>query len=102
MHSGAPQSIWFWIAKYLADVHNVTADETLSWATQWSKQRGDTPDIGAFLQFKFYEKVYYHDTEQKYPGTKEKPGYWLGVADHVGDRLCFHMLTTDTHRIIER
>jgi hypothetical protein len=24
------------------------------------------------------------------------------VADHVGDRLCFHILTTDTHRIIER
>jgi Reverse transcriptase (RNA-dependent DNA polymerase) len=102
MHSGAPSSTWFWIVKYLADVHNVTADESLSWATPWSKRRGETPDISAFLQFKFYEKVYYHDPEQKYPGTKEKPGYWLGVADQVGDRLCFHILTTDTHRIIER
>jgi hypothetical protein len=26
----------------------------------------------------------------------------LCVADHFGDRLCFHILTTDTHRIIER
>jgi hypothetical protein len=46
--------------------------------------------------------VYYHDPDQKYPGMKEKPGYCLGVADHVGDRLCFHILTTDTHRIIKR
>jgi hypothetical protein len=46
--------------------------------------------------------VYYHDPDQKYPGTKEKPGYWLGVADHVRDRLCFHIMTTDTHHIIER
>jgi protein tyrosine/serine phosphatase len=46
--------------------------------------------------------VYYHDPDQKYPGTKDKTGYWLGVADHVGDRLCFHILTTDTHSIIER
>jgi hypothetical protein len=62
----------------------------------------ETPDISAFLKFKFYEKVYYHDPDQKYPGTKEKSGYWFSVADHVGDRLCFRILTTDTHRIIER
>jgi hypothetical protein len=66
------------------------------------KRRGETPDTSDFLHFKFYEKVYYHDPYQKYQGTKEKPGYWLGVADHVGDRLCFHILTTDTHSIIER
>ena len=29
-------------------------------------------------------------------------GYWLGVADHVGDRFCYHILTADTHRVIER
>jgi hypothetical protein len=54
MHSGAPPSTWFCIVKYLADVHNITADESLSWATPWSKWRGETPDISAFLQFKFY------------------------------------------------
>jgi hypothetical protein len=102
MNSGATQSTWFWIVKYLADAHNVKPDESLSWATPWSKPRGETPDISAFLQFKFYEKVYYYNPDQKYSGTKEKPGYWLGVADNVGDRLCFHILTTDTHRIIER
>jgi hypothetical protein len=47
-------------------------------------------------------KIYYHDPDRKYPGTKEKPGYWLGVTDHVGDRLCFHILTTGIQRIIKR
>jgi hypothetical protein len=75
MHSGAPQKKWFWIVKYLAVVHNVTVDESLSWATPWFKRRGETPDISAFLQYKFYEKAYYHDPDQKYPGTKEKTGY---------------------------
>jgi hypothetical protein len=55
IHSGAPQSTWFWIVKYLADVHNVTAGEFISWETPWSKSRGEKPDISAFLQFKFYE-----------------------------------------------
>jgi hypothetical protein len=71
MHSGAPQSTWFWIVKYLADVHSVTADETVSWGTPWSKRREETPDLSAFLQSKFYEKVYYHDPDQKYPSMKQ-------------------------------
>jgi hypothetical protein len=102
IRTGAPETVWYWMAKYLVDIHNVSADETLGWTTPWSKRRGETPDISAFLQFRFYEHVYYLDPDQKFPGTKEKTGYWLGVADHVGDRLCFHILTTDTHRVIER
>ena len=102
IRTGAPDSAWFWMAKYLVDIHNITSDVTLGWATPWSKRRGETPDISAFLQFRFYQRVYYLDTSQPFPSTKEKLGYWLGVADHVGDKLCFHILTADTHRVIER
>jgi hypothetical protein len=35
--TGAPESGWFWIDKYLVDIHNITADETLGWTTLWSK-----------------------------------------------------------------
>jgi hypothetical protein len=45
---------------------------------------------------------YYLDVSQPFPSTKEKLGYWLGVTDHVGDKLCFHILTSDKHRVIER
>ena len=74
IHTGAPKTVWLWMAKYLADIHNVTADETLDWKTPWSKRKGETPDISAYLQFKFYEAVYYHDDELKFPDTKEKLG----------------------------
>jgi hypothetical protein len=40
--------------------------------------------------------------DEKFPSTKEKTGYWLGVAEYVGDKLCFHILMNDTHRVIER
>ena len=59
--TGAPASVWAWMAKYLADIHNITADDTLDWVTPWSKRRGETPDISAYLQFTFYEKIYYLD-----------------------------------------
>ena len=54
------------------------------------------------MQFTFYERVYYHNPTDRFPGTKESMGHWLGVADNVGDSLCFYILTDKTHEIIER
>jgi hypothetical protein len=52
MLTGAPKTLWLTIAKYLADIHNFTADETLDWQIPLGKQKGETPDISAFLQLK--------------------------------------------------
>jgi hypothetical protein len=54
------------------------------------------------MQFTFYERVYFHEPSDKFPGTKEAMGHWLGVADNVGDALCFYILTDKTHQVIER
>jgi hypothetical protein len=55
--TGASDKVWIWMAKYLVDIHCITADETIGWITPWSKRRGETPDISAFLQFRFYKPV---------------------------------------------
>jgi hypothetical protein len=89
------------MAKYLADIHNITTDETLDWQIPLAKRKGNTPDILAFLQFKYYEKIYFLDTQMKFPTTKERPGYWLGVAHNIGDALMYAILTADTRQIIE-
>lgn len=102
MRTGALKQVLYWMAKYLADIHNISADETLDWATPWSKRKGETLDILAFLQFRFYERVYYMDPDDKFPVMKEKTGYCLGVTQHVGDALCFFILSTDTHIVLER
>jgi hypothetical protein len=47
--TGASEKVWFWMAKYLVDVHNITVVETIGWNIQWSRRRGETPDISAFL-----------------------------------------------------
>jgi hypothetical protein len=37
----------------------------------------------------------------RFPTTKERPGYWSGVARNVGDALMYVILTADTPQIIE-
>jgi hypothetical protein len=100
--TGAPKSVWLQAAQYLADIHNMTADETLGWKTPRSVRRGTQTDISQLLQFQFWEPIAYLDTEEKYPSTKEKPGRWLGIAHNVGDFFCWKIYDEEKEIIIER
>jgi hypothetical protein len=100
--TGAPEFVWIWAYQYLALVNNWTADRTLRWKCPHTKRFGVTPDISALLSFHFYEPVYYLDVEETTPYSKEKAGYWLGVAHNVGDALTYHILTDDTQMVIQR
>ena len=101
-HTGAPDFAWLWAYQYLALVNNWTADRTLRWKCPHTKRHGVTPDISALLSFHFYEPIYYLDVEEPTPLSKEKAGFWLGVAHNVGDALTYHILTDDTQTVIQR
>jgi hypothetical protein len=101
-HTGAPDFGWIWAYQYLPLVNNGTADRTLRWKCPHTKRFGVTPDISALLSFHFYEPVYYLDIEEQTPCTKEKAGYWLGVAHNVGDALTYHILADGSQQVIQR
>jgi len=98
----APKNTWLYACQYMAGIHNITSDETLDWITPWQKRCMNTPDISAYLQFRFYECVYYLDLDNKFPSTKYKPAQWLKVAHNVRDTMTFCLLSKDTEQVIER
>jgi hypothetical protein len=100
--TGAPGRVWLQSFQYMADIHNVTADETLNWKTPKSIRNGTQTDISPYIQFQFWEPVTYLDTEEKFPSTKEKLGRWVGVAHNVGDFFCWKIYDEITETIIER
>jgi hypothetical protein len=55
-----------------------------------------TQDISALLT------VYCLDVEEPTPFTKEKAGYWLGVAHNVGVALTYHILADNSQQVIQR
>jgi hypothetical protein len=93
------------MAKYLCEIHNIMSDETLGQKTPWSARKGETPDISAYMQFTFYELVYYPEPKETFPSTREKVGRFIGVSQHIGDSLTFEILTkkgTIVHRSVVR
>ena len=99
--TGADPKAWPWAHKYIADINNRCATPIHGWKTPISVRHGYTPDISAFLQFQFWERVYFKVDEQ-HPNSKEAAGYWMGVSDTVGDALTYHIWSDKTKKVIQR
>jgi len=63
---------------------------------------GVTPDISELLLFTFNEWIYYLEAEISFPGSKEKAGHFVEIAENVGDALTFWILTEDPEQVIAR
>ena len=59
--------------------------------------------MSKFLQYRWYEPVYYLDVGSRFPTqSNEKPGRFVGFADHCGDALTYLVLPDDTQQVISR
>ena len=55
---------------------------------------GETPDISEWLDFEFYDQVWYWDQEKPNMTDEERIlGRWLGVSHRVGSHLTYWILT---------
>jgi len=70
--TGAPPDVWLQALTHLADIRNVTSHDSLRGKTPIAERHGDTPDISAFLQFRFWEKKVYFRQEINFPNTNER------------------------------
>jgi hypothetical protein len=52
--------------------------------------------------FYWFEPVLFLDPVSKFPETTERPGYFVGSADNVGDALTFKILKNDLVTVLHR
>ena len=62
---------------------------------------GYTADVSAYLDFTFYDPIYYYDEEEKFPSSKEQLGLWLGPTINCGDAMTYYILT-ENNQVIAR
>ena len=100
--SGADPRAWLFALMYLADINNICADELLDDMPPLSIRRGIVLDISPYLLFRFNQPLYYLDAEETFPDSKEKTGYWMGVAHNIGDTMTFWIWPKDGSEPIAR
>ena len=100
--TGMQARFWLLCTLFVICLCNHLACDSLQWQTPLKRAMGQKPDISPFLQFYFGEKVLYA-VDNKFPSeSPEKPGKWVGVAEHQGDILTYLVLTDDTEQVIAR
>ncbi len=104
--SGAPGCLWYLATVYAAYLLNRIAHARLGYKTPIEASIGENPDFLSLLHFHFYQPVlYYEKHESPFPTSKERLGWWVGLAENTGDALCYKILTTDNeviHRSVWR
>ena len=87
---------------YVCDLLNYTVNPTTG-EVPMQTLTGSTPDISAFLQFYWFERVYFTIDNAAFPSsTNEQSGRFIGFAHNVGHSLTFCILTDNTRKVIHR
>ena len=98
LKSHVPTRLWDYGFVYESEIMNRTArgDNKL---TAYERIAGETPDISEWMDYGFYDWVYFWDV----PGDSENPkiGKWVGVSHRIGNALCYYILK-DNGQVISR
>ena len=88
-----PRRIWDYALVWNSEIMSRTARGPDK-RTGYEEVFGCTPDISEWLDFDFYDKVFYWDKEHSdMTDENRKIGRWLGIAHRIGSDLCYWVLT---------
>ena len=87
-----PEALWdyglIWISETMSITH--TSAGGLNGCIPITQVTGETADISEYLDFGFYDEVWYKDNAGTSP---YEPGRWLGVSHRTGRLMCYHIMT---------
>jgi len=100
--TGAPPELWLLCLEYVVYLLNCISTPSLDNSTPFQSLTGQVADISALIHYCFYQPVFFKSYEDHYPSkSNEKHGYWVGIADSVGDTLTYKILDTETHKVVQ-
>ena len=76
-----------WVSETMSLTH--TSAGTLNGQIPLTQVSGETADISEYLDFGFYDEVWFKDNARTEPF---EPGRWLGVSNRTGYIMCYHVL----------
>lgn len=92
-----PNQVWDYQIVWECQIYTRTCHNGKD--TGLERLTGDTIDISEWIDFEFYDLVWYWDDRSD--ESKAKVGRWLGVSHHIGSALCYYILT-DKGEVISR
>ena len=86
-----PIRLWDYGIRWVSDIMSLTYTSAgdINGCVPLTRVTGETADISEYLDFGFYDYVWYKDNAGL---GSQLPGRWLGVAEHHGNLMCYYVL----------
>jgi hypothetical protein len=100
--ANTPTCLWDYACMYVARICNMMVNQhpSAQGCTPHEIVIGETPDISEYACFHWYQPVWYLDNAT-FSESRKHLERWLGVSHHVGQAMCFWLLT-ESGTIISR
>ena len=87
-----PRDLWGYGIRWVSETTSLTHSSSgkLEGAIPITQVAGETADISEYIDFGFYEQVWFKDNAGASPF---EPGRWLGVSHRAGRLMCYQALT---------
>ena len=101
--SQCPKRFWCYCGQWVAAIrrfiaHNIPA---LEGSNPYERIHARTADISEYVQFDWYQFVWYLDPSQDGIQPTRVIGRWLGVAVDTGSKMCYYVLN-DKGNVLKR
>jgi len=89
----SPAILWDFCCFYAVDLRNHLARPLpqLNGRTPIEKITGNTPDVSEYLEFKWFDLIWYYEPEA-FPCERKHLARWIGVAHRIGQAMCYWLL----------
>jgi hypothetical protein len=87
-----PKEFWDYGLRWISEISSQTYSTagSMHGHIPLATVTGETPDISEYIDFGFYDEIWYKDNAGLSP---PQPGRWLGVSHRVGRLMSYHVLT---------
>jgi hypothetical protein len=87
-----PNEFWDYGLKWVSETMSLTHTSagSINGQIPLTHVTGETPDISEYLDFGFYDQIWYKDNAGLSPS---EPGRWLGISHRTGRLMCYDVLT---------
>ena len=87
-----PRQLWDYGISSVPEVMSMTysSANSVNGGIPLTHVTGETVDKSEYLEFGFYDKVWFKDNVGISPS---EPGRWLGISHRTGRLMCYHILT---------
>jgi hypothetical protein len=88
-----PHKLWDFCCQYVTELRNRLARPLpqLHGRTSYEILTGNTPDISEFLEFEWYQPIWYLEPSA-FPNQNKLLARWIGIAHRVGQAMCYWIL----------